>query len=102
MTEPLPIVLWMISVFDRKSTSPLPLKNRSYVLDWSALDEGQIIDCLEILKDRMNSLPSPSSFTSTVMSISRDTKMPDDRMLKYRRSLSNMSSRTRHRNQNVI
>lgn len=84
MTEPLPIVLWMISVFDRKSTSPLPLKNRSYVLDWSALDEGQIIDCLEILKDRMNSLPSPSSFTSTVMSISRDTKMPDDRMLKYR------------------
>lgn len=84
MPTRLPTVIWVISLFDSRSPSPLPLKNRSLVLDWKALNEEQVRECLEILRDRDTQLPNPSSFTSTVMSISRNTIQPDERMLRFR------------------
>jgi hypothetical protein len=84
MTTPLPTVIWVIPVFDSNSPSPFPLKNRTLVLEWNALNEEQVRECLEILRDRDTPLPNPSSLTSTVMSISRNTTQPDERMLSFR------------------
>ena len=34
-----PLVYWIISCFDKRREKPLPVYNRVFLLDWSALSE---------------------------------------------------------------
>ena len=81
----LPFVLWSIPCFDREREKPLPVFNRSYVLEWSELDHAQLREVIEILGSRKSDDLIPSNLDSVVFKMSRTPSMPDDRMLKYRK-----------------
>lgn len=80
----LPTVFWSIPCFDKRREQPFPVYSRLFVLDWNALNNQQIVDVLSIVQPKQKSL-GPSSPKTSVISISRAHKLPDDRMLAYRK-----------------
>lgn len=89
--EELPVVLWSVSCFDKRKANPLPVSNRSFVLDWGSLTEHQVTEVLTILGANQKSGPSPSGFTSSVLSLQRSRNQPDDRMLAFRQFFVEMN-----------
>ena len=79
-----PIVLWVVSCFDRRREKPFPVYNRQFVLNWEALNEQQIDEVLRILDKGRRTGASPKGFDSSVFSIQRSPSRPDNRMLAYR------------------
>ena len=84
--EHLPTVLWTIPCFDRKRANPLPVFNRSYVLDWPRLSIEEVNEMFSIIQARDGRQTfSPSGLDETVVTMSFGPQRTDDRMLKYRR-----------------
>src|SRR5262245_59577829 len=81
----LPMVVWTIPCFDRRRQQPLPVYNRTFSLDWSKLSTTETDEVLRILNDgERDHGHSPKGFDSVVVTVSRDVRKPDWRMLNFR------------------
>lgn len=80
-----PLIFWVINCFDKQRQEPLPVYNRVFLLDWSALSEVERAEVLDILNDRgKESKHSPAGFDSAIVTVSESPTEPDRRMLKFR------------------
>jgi hypothetical protein len=84
-TTEFPLILWIISCFDKRREKPFPVYNRSFRLNWDSLSESEQQEVLEILAEKDGrSTPSPSGLGTAVVTLSRTASKPDLRMLKFR------------------
>lgn len=80
-----PLVYWIIGCFDKQREEPLPVYNRVFLLDWTALSEAERAEVFEILDDpSKQSKHSPAGFDTVVVTMTHGPSMSDRRMLKFR------------------
>ena len=82
-----PLLLWIIPCFDKRREKPFPVYNRSFRLNWESLSESEQQQVSEILaeKDEQDT-PKPSGLATQVVTLSRNARKPDLRMLRFRQA----------------
>jgi hypothetical protein len=83
----MPLVLWSISCFDKRREKPFPVYNRLFHLDWASLSETEVAEVLSIIAEpERPTAPSPSTLDAQVVTLSRESRRPDLRMMKFRKN----------------
>jgi len=81
-----PLVIWIASCFDKRRENPFPVYNRCLVLDWSGLSAEETEEVRGILSEaNRSSKHAPIGFDSAVVTVSRGSRQPDRRIVKFRR-----------------
>jgi hypothetical protein len=77
--------MWHIGIFDKTSGAPFPIKNRTFVLDWSRVPPGETENVLQLVEERNSRRRyRPSDMKAAVITVSRTARRQDRRLLKYR------------------
>lgn len=60
------LVVWTVSLFDRRKSDPLPYKNRNLVLDWTKLTHDQKVMARNLVREQLAAEATRTSFGSEV------------------------------------